>query len=924
VQYLSFYQKYFPNLTGNTRKINVLCPFHEDKKPSLSLDLESGLWYCHSCQRGGDHFLFYMKYHNCSFTKAKNDIVGNAEFHVLTDTEVEDAHQKLLDAENIQKLLLLKRGWNLETIKKYELGWSEERVLIPIRDANGKLLNIRKYDVFHRTKQKFTGIKGYNQIRLWPQEALKESTVVICAGEPDAILARQHGINAITFTGGEGAFRQELLPAFQDKKVYIVYDIDKAGKTSAKLLANKLVEYASEVYIISLPEEGLPENGDFTDLIFYCAENQKNLVDVWNPCVEHAKKIEKPLNLEDLEYQEVSFYEAVCEDFYNKYIQFKAIAVGKNLSPYFAPIKFKVKCNFTKGDKCKSCILFATGGQHEIRISEAQALELIKCSSTEQKTKIKNLIGIHGCNQFEVEVETQTIEEVFISPVIDSERIDQQFILRKVYTKGHNLQLNKTYNFFGKTINDPKTQEATHLFTKQQPEISDLETFKLSKVDIDNLQIFKPTKNTVEGVEKKVQEICRDLTYNVPEVIVGRENLIFAYDLVFHSVLAFKFANSKVHKGLAEALVLGDTRTGKTKTATKLCQHYKAGEYITLETATIPGLIGGMSQIGRDVTFSWGVLPINDGRMVILDEVNGLDLRNISNLSAIRDTGIAERTVVGSTRKTSARVRLIWISNPRATGKRIESYTSGVEAIRELIGKAEDIARFDFAIIAAKQDVDAEKINAYYRGKVEHLFTSELCNKILMWAWSRKERHIHFKPETEKLILKYAVEMSEKYTDVIPLVQGSIQRIKLAKLSVALACRLFSTDDGKNVIVKPEHAEYIYLYLNQIYDSPYFGYGDYSVFKKEEDQVSHLDEIKKLILSLQEPDQFINRMLNANSILFDDLMDFADISRDQAKVLRQSLVANNCLRRYKSYYLKTPDFVSFLKKLMAERKGVPF
>jgi len=65
-------------------------------------------------------------------------------------------------------------------------------------------------------------------------------------------------------------------------------------------------------------------------------------------------------------------------------------------------------------------------------------------------------------------------------------------------------------------------------------------------------------------------------------------------------------------------------------------------------------------------------------------------------------------------------------------------------------------------------------------------------------------------------------------------------------------------------------------------------------------------------------------MLNANSILFDDLMDFADISRDQAKVLRQSLVANNCLRRYKSYYLKTPDFVSFLKKLMAERKGVPF
>lgn len=922
MQYLSFYQRYFPDISTNIRKENVVCPFHDDKEPSCSLDKESGLWYCHSCKDGGDIFSFYMRYHNCSFSKAKNDIVGNTQYHILTDTEVREAHERLLNSEPLQKMLYLKRGWNLATIKKYQLGWSDERVFIPIRANDGTLYNIRKYDVLHKSKQKFIGIEGYNQIRLFPQEALSEETIFICAGEPDTLLARQFGFNAITFTGAEGVFRYELLPFFKDKIVYILYDVDTAGQNGAKILANKLTEYAKETYIIHLPEKLLPSNGDFTDLVFYCATNEKELNKVWNPCVELAEKIEKPLTDIDLIHQEVIFYDAVKDEFFNKAITFKATAIGKNMSPYFTPKFVSLKCGYSKGDSCKSCLMFITGGQHDVKIPDAESLNLIKCTSVEQKNRIKDIAGIQHCNRFDMEVQTQTIEEVFIVPVINSDRIDQQFTPRKVYTTGHNLLLNKIYKFSGKTISDPKTQEATHLFTQQEPELSALDTFQLSKIDIENLQLFKPEEDTVEGIQTKIKSICKDITYNIPEVIIGREALIFAYDLVFHSVLSFKFLGSKVNKGLVELLALGDTRTGKTQTALKMCKHYKVGEYITLETATVPGLIGGMATSGRDSIFSWGVLPINDGRLVILDEVNGLDTRDISNLSAIRDTGIAERTIVGSPRKTSARVRLIWISNPRATGRRIENYTSGVEAIRELIGRAEDIARFDFAIIIAKQDVATERINARNYTRVDHIYTSELCNRLMLWAWSRRENQIKFLPETEQLILDYAIEMSKHFTDVIPLVQGTVQRIKLAKLSVALACRLFSTEDGNTVIVKPEHIKFIYLYLNQIYESPYFGYGDYSVLKKEESEVSHLDEVKKFILSFVNPDQFLSRMLNANTLLFDDLMDFADISRDQAKMFKQLLVANNCIKRQKSYFIKTPSFVSFLKKTSEGRREV--
>jgi hypothetical protein len=323
--------------------------------------------------------------------------------------------------------------------------------------------------------------------------------------------------------------------------------------------------------------------------------------------------------------------------------------------------------------------------------------------------------------------------------------------------------------------------------------------------------------------------------------------------------------------------------------------------------------------------FSWGVLPINDGRAVILDEVNGLDVNAISNLSAIRDNGVAERTVVGSTRKTNARVRIIWISNPRSSGMRLSHYSSGVEAIRELIGRSEDISRFDFALIVAKEDVDIHFINKHEHAKPMHIYTQELCNKCLMWAWSRKENDVKFTSEAENAILKYAVEMSEIYSDVIPLVQGSVQRIKLAKLSVALACRLFSTEDGVKVLVKKCHVDYVVQFLYDIYNSTYFGYKDYSENRREESNVTEKARIKQIINALDDKENFITKMLSTNAILFDDLKDFSGNTKDQTSELKSFLVSHNCLKRKKTFYFKSPEFIKLLKEMLSDmREETPF
>lgn len=39
----------------------TICPFHEDKKPSLTIKASTNLWYCHACQEGGSVIDWVMK-----------------------------------------------------------------------------------------------------------------------------------------------------------------------------------------------------------------------------------------------------------------------------------------------------------------------------------------------------------------------------------------------------------------------------------------------------------------------------------------------------------------------------------------------------------------------------------------------------------------------------------------------------------------------------------------------------------------------------------------------------------------------------------------------------------------------------------------------------------------------------------------------
>lgn len=415
-------------------------------------------------------------------------------------------------------------------------------------------------------------------------------------------------------------------------------------------------------------------------------------------------------------------------------------------------------------------------------------------------------------------------------------------------------------------------------------------------------------------VAAKFNEIHADLEANVTK-IYRRRDILVAFDLVAHSVLNFYFQGELVRKGWVEALIVGDTRCGKTESVARMINHYHVGELVTGENATFAGLVGGMQQTQKTWSITWGKFPINDGRLLVVDELSGLKHEDIARMSGVRSSGVAEIIKI-QTERTLARVRTLWLTNPRAK-RPLAGFNSGVEAIQDVIGQPEDIARFDFAVTVATGEVPLNVINSENHDKVEHVHNTVACNAAVMWAWSRRPDQVRWAPGAERAVLEAATAMSRRY--VAPLVEAAEQRIKLARLAVACAARVYSTDEtGEMVVVRREHVQFVVDYLDAVYSKPSMAFDIYSKVKIADREMTDVQEIQ---------DKF--DMLNADlrSLLADtsffgvgDIQDFSGLPREQAAELLSFLVRKRAIRKGKFGYYKLPAFIQFLRHFQPGRR----
>jgi DNA primase len=126
------------------RTFTAICPFHQEKTPSLSIDVGQGLYHCFGCQAGGDVFKFVQETQGLDFSEAVEQLAARAGIALQRDPEAikrkgereglieatraaVDFYQERLKAgpdAGGARSYLRGRGYDVEVIDQFQLGYS--------------------------------------------------------------------------------------------------------------------------------------------------------------------------------------------------------------------------------------------------------------------------------------------------------------------------------------------------------------------------------------------------------------------------------------------------------------------------------------------------------------------------------------------------------------------------------------------------------------------------------------------------------------------------------------------------------------------------------------------------------------------------------------------------------------------------------
>ena len=940
----AIFAQYFTGEESSDGEWRMFCPRCEDpgvsQSPSASVNIDSGLFNCMKSNHGGTVVALVEEMRKedgfdirAARLAARNRVANpkraatGATAAVPSQSQVKSWATDLRSADGRLRLLMNERGFSVETVEKWQIGWDGYRYTIPVFDEDGNIVNVRRYKLGAKPdEQKMLNIKGHGEGRLFGLSILRSNEdVVLTEGETDCMILNQIGIPACTHTSGASVFKLDWIQKFKGKAVYICYDNDDGGRKGAAMVAQKLASVAAAIYIVVIPID--KRGADVTDFI---VENKKT-ADDFRALMARSRELASKTDI-PVRGHKVSLEASMAQENMGRDLEMVATVIGKVSPPFLAPKMIEVTCDMSKGPVCEVCPVKFAGGQLEKKFqpNDPDLFRFAEATEERRKKLWRELTGARCSDRADFdESDLYTIEELIASPSIDDRQVDEDQVpmTRRILSVGtHSTTVNSDRRILGRNVIDPKSSRQSFLAWGNEAIRTSLDSFNPDPTAIAQLLQFRPQYDTDPEAEyqsplDKCFEIAHSLSEHVTHVY-KRDLLHVAYDLVWHSPLAFRVEGDLVEKGWLEMMVLGDTRTGKSDVALKLCRHYSAGLVKSCEGATLPGLIGGVQQIEKTWTTTWGIIPLNDRRLVVLDEVSGLkDKDVIENMSSIRSSGRAQITKI-SVEETSARTRLIWISNP-GDGSMLGDHPNGaMDAIKTVIKANEDIARFDFVMSAAQTDVPDETFRVERKAVGSNPYNSDMCHDLVLWAWSLKPDQIKFSSRAAQRARELAVDMGKRYVPDLPLVQTANARFKIYRLAVAIAARTFSShDNGKTLLVTSEHVEDAVRFLDEVYGQQAMGYARYSHNKIEAERIAIQRRQATITWLRQHEDTVLHalRSIGGSTFRVRDLLEFAGMSQDDAQIAVKWLMASKMvIRKSRGDIAMTRPLIDILRKMEEE------
>ncbi|MEI5905810.1 DNA primase [Bacillus spongiae] len=309
-----------------------LCPFHGESTPSFSVAPDKQIFHCFGCGAGGNVLSFLMDIDGMSFQEALVEIAGRTgitldvdlpstietnvpkEQHLMLEAHellCKFYHHLLINTKEGQEALdyLLNRGFTLETIKEFRIGWSlpsweftvkflqkrdfplelmesagllvkkaeEEtyfdrfrgRIMFPIENAKGrviafsgralhddspKYLNSPETDLFNKSATLYNLHRARGTIK-------KLDQVILFEGFADVISASMAEVKNGVATMGTSLTEQHIQSIKRvASSLVICYDGDNAGIQAAFRTAKMLTENGLKVRIAQIPDKLDPDD----------------------------------------------------------------------------------------------------------------------------------------------------------------------------------------------------------------------------------------------------------------------------------------------------------------------------------------------------------------------------------------------------------------------------------------------------------------------------------------------------------------------------------------------------------------------------------------------------------------------------------------------------------------------------------------
>ena len=289
-EYTAVIQKY--KITGDN--LVGLCPFHQDRNDSFSVDLKTGKWHCFAEDEGGNFVTFWAKYQGIDTKEAYKEILARYGITPEHERQAQSTNASGLGSYTLERYSFDKRLpadflWDTCRVDTGRDRDGTEYLRMPYFFEDGKEAAIRK----RYAKKEFRWMRGSKgKICLYGEWRLpgirKAGYAVLVEGESDTQTLWYLGIPAIGIAGAS-MFKDYQTIGLQDLKLYIHKEPDGGGDTFYRKLTHALAEtgFSGEVYVWSCQSLGKKDPSDV-----YLAHGKEEAAKLIREALKRAKAVD--------------------------------------------------------------------------------------------------------------------------------------------------------------------------------------------------------------------------------------------------------------------------------------------------------------------------------------------------------------------------------------------------------------------------------------------------------------------------------------------------------------------------------------------------------------------------------------------------------------------------------------------------------